>query len=71
MCVTKTTTHTFKKLRKWPNRNRTTASSMALFGHYMAKNHPTKNAIERARHQATRRGIARRIYHSMASLLHC
>jgi hypothetical protein len=35
-----------KKLRKWPNRDRTTPSSMALFGHYLAKNHPTKNAIE-------------------------
>jgi hypothetical protein len=45
-CVTKTTTHTSKKLRKWPNRDRTTPSSMALFGHYLAKNHPTKNAIE-------------------------
>ena len=31
---------------KWPNRDRTTPSSMALFGHYLAKNHPTKNAIE-------------------------
>ncbi len=45
-CVTKTTTHISKKLRKWPNRDRTTPSSMALFGHYLAKNHPTKNAIE-------------------------
>jgi hypothetical protein len=45
-CVTKTTTHTSKKLRKWPNRDRTTPSSMALFGHYLAKNHPAKNAIE-------------------------
>jgi len=35
-----------KKLRKWPNRDRTTPSSMALFGHYLTKNHPTKNAIE-------------------------
>jgi hypothetical protein len=38
--------HALKKLRKWPNRDRTTPSSMALFGHYLAKNHPTKNAIE-------------------------
>jgi hypothetical protein len=45
-CVTKTTTHTSKKLGKWPNRDRTTPSPMALFGHYLAKNHPTKNAIE-------------------------
>ncbi len=45
-CVTKTTTHTSKKLRKWPNPDPTTPSSMALFGHYLAKNHPTKNAIE-------------------------
>ena len=29
------------------------------------------NRHERARHLATRRGVARRIYHSMASLLHC
>jgi hypothetical protein len=26
--------------------DRTTPSSMAFFGHYFAKNHPTKNAIE-------------------------
>jgi hypothetical protein len=45
-CVTKTTTHTSKKLRKWLNRNRMTPSPMALFGHYLAKNHPSKNAIE-------------------------
>jgi len=38
--------HTSKKLGKWPNRDRTTPSPMALFGHYLAKNHPTKNAIE-------------------------
>ena len=43
-CVTKTTTHTSKILLKW--RDHTTPSSMALFGHYLAENHPTKNAIE-------------------------
>ena len=35
----------------------------------MLSNRNTRH--ERARHQATRRGVARRIYHSMASLLHC
>ena len=45
-CVTKTTTHTYKKLQKWPNRGRTTPSPMALFDHYLSKNHPTKNAIK-------------------------
>ncbi len=46
MCVTKTTTHTSKKLGKWPNRDLTAPSPMALFGHYLAKNHPTKYTIE-------------------------
>jgi len=35
-----------KNLGKWLTRNRTTPSPMALFGHYLAKNHPTKNAIK-------------------------
>jgi hypothetical protein len=35
----------------------------------MLSNRNTRH--ERARHLAMRRGVARRIYHSMASLLHC
>ena len=33
-------------LRKWPKRYRTAPSPMADFGHYLAKNHATKNVIK-------------------------
>jgi hypothetical protein len=32
--------------RKWLIRYRTASSPMAFIGHYLAKNHPTKNPIE-------------------------
>jgi hypothetical protein len=32
--------------RRWLNHYRTAPSPMASFGHYLAKNHPTKNPIE-------------------------
>ena len=32
--------------RKWLNRYRRASSPMAFIGHYLAKNHPTKNPIK-------------------------
>ncbi len=32
--------------QKWPNHYRTASSPMAFIGHYLAKNHPTKNPIK-------------------------
>ena len=76
-CVTKTTTHTSKNSEN----GRTATVRPPPPWLYLAITWPKiipqkmlsnrNNRHERARHLATRRGVARRIYHSMASLLHC
>jgi len=76
-CVTITTTHTSKNsengrtatVRPPPPWLYLAITWPKIIPQKMLSNRNTRH--ERARHLATRRGVARRIYHSMASLLHC